>query len=1424
MTSTPFRPKLRPNKDENHSSSKRQRLSSSAQALSQKKRTPANEVAQDEEKALMDDLMAGLDASMFDNLGSSPVRPKSNKTSQASPVNSQSRMQSQRKHVEVKIEPLSPKKRLNNSPKKKRSSNHSPTKSKNAFAPTIVRTQLKPPMKDRIRKSEPTGPQILLEQGIKDEHREPSTIPQAKAEPEPEPEIQAKLELEDEDLYQFDFDLNDLSALDDDLLEPPKPKIRYPIPNPDRPPPPPGYIQTPWVRCIVNFTSTGLCFSDGVIPPMGEIVNGGGEGTSFGKTLVVTFTDDESKRVIHLKDQWSNLNIKKNDIINIISPNLTSRDSRNPAVVTLKDPATFLIHHPDLMLTMTSIANAMPCPRKPILQTLIKAPGPPTKPILYGNLLHSLLQGALAKQSFDAVSTFDRIDIELKKEQTRMDIWSAGMGTMDVREELGARAGRGFEVFGDKWVGNEPKTQGELHTAPGENPALLAINGLHEVEEDIWSPKWGLKGKVDASVQAKITHDPTKTQEAEEHIAPLEIKTGRSVGVMAHRAQTMLYTLLMEDRYGVPVPAGLLYYSQSDTILRVEAKQNEIRALIIARNELADWLSKKRRVPKEKPPTTDNLVNKVEDVEEAFLPSTIDHSRECRSCYAVDSCMLYRKINDNIHSDPEDPIAELYQEKTGHMTEKDTEFFKKWDTLLTVEEQDIGRHRSQLWTMTAKEREKTGRCFGDMIISSYSNDIGKSLAKIHRHAYTFVRAPHAGTQVANISLLSGHIAKGDPVSLSIEPDLLCLSRGFVLDLTAESVTIGVTYVIDVEALLKRTGRSHALSEGVEAKVVFRIDKDEMASGMMRMRNNLASLFYSKNGDEERRRLIVDLDKPEYENSWRLASREWKELPKTLNEDQTKAINKVLTARDYSLILGMPGTGKTTTISELIKILVKRGKSVLLTSYTHSAVDTILMKLLNIEFGILRLGNIDKVHPDVQHLTLEAMEESTNMEQLEKRLMNPPVVAATCLAIDYPLFFKRKFDYCIVDEASQITLPTCLGPLRMADKFVLVGDHFQLPPIVRHSEARRGGLDISLFKLLSLAHPQSVSDLSMQYRMNEDIMLLSNKLVYEGKLKCGNEEVAKRGLVLKNRIPCREMLDCTESHNNLKKDCWIQELLEESAKCIFVDTDGLPAPDSRVGDLVQNEVEARLVQQLATALTTSGLHQEDLAIITPYRQQIKLLSSLLKPLPRVEILTADKSQGRDKDCILISLVRSNEDGNIGDLLKDWRRINVSFTRAKKKLIIFGSAKTLSRDSLLRDFLELMNNRKWIKRLQKGDDHIHQNRNIQRLSTTNIISKVENAGNQDTKLVGLDQKKEEDLDEDTESNMKRGESGRKVVRGNSGILIKGAFGKEILVSFTPLQSSPGLCLTKSDFYDCYIGNGVILALPFVPEETNVHQLRK
>lgn len=248
--------------------------------------------------------------------------------------------------------------------------------------------------------------------------------------------------------------------------------------------------------------------------------------------------------------------------------------------------------------------------------------------------------------------------------------------------------------------------------------------------------------------------------------------------------------------------------------------------------------------------------------------------------------------------------------------------------------------------------------------------------------------------------------------------------------------------------------------------------------------------------------------------------------KNLNVDQQRAVRQVIEAEDYALIWGMPGTGKTSTIAFIIKILVERGKTILLTSYTHTAVDALLLKLNSLKVPFLRLGKKENIHPSLQPHSLSHAGVKTTKELqsisfsflILDLLDSRPVVATTCLGITHPVLSNRHFDYCVVDEAAQITQPVCWGPLRFADVFVLVGDHNQvwmmdiiypkLPPLIRNEEAKLQGMEESLFKTLSDKFSQAVVSLEFQYRMNEDIMLLSNTLVYNFRLRCGTEEVGK----------------------------------------------------------------------------------------------------------------------------------------------------------------------------------------------------------------------------------------------------------------------------------------------------------------------------
>ena len=383
----------------------------------------------------------------------------------------------------------------------------------------------------------------------------------------------------------------------------------------------------------------------------------------------------------------------------------------------------------------------------------------------------------------------------------------------------------------------------------------------------------------------------------------------------------------------------------------------------------------------------------------------------------------------------------------------------------------------------------------------------------------------------------------------------------------------------------------------------------------------------------------------------------------------------------------------------------------------------MLKIRFDSIGILRIGAVAKVHPEVLEFANLAGVAKTTVEEL-KDAYGKQIVATTCLGINHPIFNQRTFDYCIVDEASQITLPVCLGPIRMAKTFILVGDHYQLPPLVQNKEAQQGGLDISLFKLLSDAHPSSVVNLEHQYRMCADIMSLSNNLIYNGRLKCGTSDVANRSITIPNMealsahhhtpatLPASQRTFCP---SHVSGNCWIRNLIDPAIKVVFVNTDPL-GPASREiarGSRITNPCEVALTTQLVSALMTVGVVPTDIGVITLYRSQLALLRQSLRSKPitnfnasersgAVEMHTADKFQGRDKEVVVLSLVRSNDSGQIGDLLKDWRRVNVALTRARTKLVICGSWETMSKGSeLLRKFCGIVQEQGWRMDLREGD---------------------------------------------------------------------------------------------------------------------------
>ncbi|CAK9231222.1 unnamed protein product [Sphagnum troendelagicum] len=956
-----------------------------------------------------------------------------------------------------------------------------------------------------------------------------------------------------------------------------------------------------------------------------------------------------AERMLIMQDEWLHTSVRPGDTVNVIG------EFGSDGTCVLDHNQNLLVVHPDLLISGSRVGGSFGCARRAVLDERIKS-SDVSMPALLGTMLHQLFQVGLRAESPNR----EFLQHEAKAiVQCNIDgLYSIGGNEREALEKL---------------IDSIPTILGWLHQFCRPLPLLgssgvefsrtegnqpLSIPEVVDIEEMVWSPKYGLKGMIDASVQVRLGHSNT--------IMPLELKTGKGTtgqAALEHRAQVILYTLLMSDRYMQDVGAGLLFYLHTNQTQGVGVRHADLAGIMIRRNDLA--------------------TNLLSASSTQLLPPMLKNEHICRSCRHLDVCTVYHKEAGTRETSG---LGELFDAHAGHISKAHSAFLQHWDRLIDLEAQDIQVSRSEIWRMPSWQREEQGRCLSCLVLDLSTTPRNSQPSHGSSFEYCFRRATTATTP-ATCSFLDRPFSCGDHVLLSTDRHT-AVASGVITSINTNSIFISLSRQL---RLPKASGVSEVDTLWQE---VWRIDKDETASSLALMRYNVLQLFVSTNGDHCRRRLIVDLEAPKFE-SGALISQDPASLyvksAADLNNDQKRAIHKILAARDYALILGMPGTGKTSTIVHAVNALLARGASVLLTSYTNSAVDNILLKLKMQNVDFVRVGRTDAIHPELWgHVINGPGMTVANVREMEAMVDKARVVGVTCLGITHAMFGKRKFDVCIVDEAGQITLPVCLGPLRCANTFVLVGDHYQLPPLVRNPEAREKGMTVSLFRRLSEAHPQAVSALQCQYRMCADIMSLCNALIYGNRLRCGSREVATAQLTLSTPL--------------LKHaPQWLHQVLDPCRKVLFLDTDAMAAEETRMRKAIHNVAEASIVIKIVRALVAGGLGISDIGVISPYNAQVDLIQQKAadEALCPLEVHTVDKYQGRDKECVVVSFVRSNNQQQAsGSLLGDWHRINVAITRAKKKLVMIGSQSTLSTTPLLRLLVQQVENMGGLLQLPPG----------------------------------------------------------------------------------------------------------------------------
>ena len=432
----------------------------------------------------------------------------------------------------------------------------------------------------------------------------------------------------------------------------------------------------------------------------------------------------------------------------------------------------------------------------------------------------------------------------------------------------------------------------------------------------------------------------------------------------------------------------------------------------------------------------------------------------------------------------------------------------------------------------------------------------------------------------------------------------------------------------------------------------------------------------------------------------------------LNPTQEKAVNEVLRTKDVMVVHGPPGTGKTTTLVEAINEVLMRESQVLVCAQSNMAVDWISEKLVDRGINVLRIGNPTRVNDKMLSFTYERRFEShpdypqlwairkaireqkgqrkgrgeafhQKLDRLKSRateieiringelFSEARVIASTLVGAANRILEGQTFGTLFIDEAAQALEAACWIPIRKVSRVIFAGDHCQLPPTVKSIEALKGGLGKTLMERIVENKPEVVTLLQMQYRMNEQIMRFSSNWFYDGKVESA-PQIKYRG-ILDYDIP----IEWRQATNEMPDDAppasekrWGEEFLGDS-----------------FGRINRKEAELTLhtLQAYFTKIGKQRILEEriDVGVISPYRAQVQYLRHLLKqreffkPFRKlISVNTVDGFQGQERDIILISLVRSNAEGEIG-FLRDLRRMNVAMTRARMKLIILGDVKTLTK---------------------------------------------------------------------------------------------------------------------------------------------------
>ncbi|KER33961.1 hypothetical protein T265_12528, partial [Opisthorchis viverrini] len=1091
---------------------------------------------------------------------------------------------------------------------------------------------------------------------------------------------------------------------------------------------------------------------------------------------------------VDLLGSWCDTELRIGDTIHIVPSSDScsgqrthlSIDDNNPAsVISSSDHIpTVLIQHPDFLLSGTKLVSSFFCERRTVIEEFwssfedaaveINSIGDrpaPGRVMLIGSFVHELLQKLVVTLKPTKSSANQLISSILYRPDSILQMYGCGVELDEMRSSLGPYVTKVL-----RWIEvNCCNFSTGTCSLPGCTSTYPIVHKVVNVEENFWSTKFGIKGRVDLSVLGHVSHPAAPhTRGKQLSLIPIELKTGRPSYSIEHKGQVLLYLLMLLDRYGPTYTSALpelistastgwLVYLQDDSITPDNRKPHpgfvfpqadSFRGLLQTRNRLVTHLWR----------LICSLLNgNVSDPASWMppIPQPTKQLRSCQLCPVQMACSLLdascapvpngtkcRTVLDEVdlHS-----VPQLLSSKRAHLNPSHLSFFMRWCTLLLLEyaysdrlDAVIGRivssKTSSVKTAPDVAVISTSHCFDGIshlaekrCLPLRSAVLINSYHLVHNEIDSyfdiFISSVHSGVRrlkVCSAFPVSGHWKTVlIPERRTSQISEVCMGVGeFVIVSSDDSRHVGLTLGTIVpfthEVVQQLDNRAPVVSSISRTNCIvlqtdralptwvdlFRLDRYVSSKAVQLNLSNMVGLMQRTSTGH-------------------------------LNTCQKTAVLRVLMANHYVLIKGYPGTGKTETLASLLRVLIRLGQKVLVVAHTHSAVDNLLVRLIKSgEQKILRLGPTDRVNPELLACTFEHMlhqqiksagSTTDPIAFVRQCLEDSAVVGCTALAASggsgaqHPALCRTRFDLILVDEASQLLLPTSIGALlclRSMDestdrrsRFVLVGDPHQLPPLVQSNEARKAGLDRSLFThLLAMNEPESVSPVSpksgcvvalnLQYRMNSPILRLANELSYSNAMKAIDASVANGTLADRLTLSFEQVVRVPDTS---KIPLWLTRAVSAQLEdaTLFLDTSQWHSPEEYKGmDLkFSNPTEAKLVVFLLNSLIMRGLRPEDVGVISPHRSQVGLLRRLLTETPisnpgdsvlsDVEVNTVDQFQGRDKRAVILSLTvcthgrvqtSTSSDGpgkhSRTALLEDSARLTVALTRAKHKLLIIG----------------------------------------------------------------------------------------------------------------------------------------------------------